>query len=86
MGKGGGGDGEALGVDVGVGTATGRTYVTEQSVFADGSPFFMIGTYFERFVYAQTFAQVDPWEERVNGKDAHEFAAMAEFGMPVAAE
>ena len=42
--------------------------------------------YFERFVYAQTFAQVDPWEERVNGKDAHEFAAMAEFGMPVAAE
>ncbi len=42
--------------------------------------------YFERFVYAQTFAQVDPWEERVNGKDAHEFAAMAEFGLPVAAE
>jgi nitrite reductase (NADH) large subunit len=42
--------------------------------------------YFERFVYSQTFAQVDPWEERVNGKDAHEFAAMAEFGMPVAAE
>ncbi|KFC68053.1 Nitrite reductase [NAD(P)H], large subunit [Devosia sp. LC5] len=42
--------------------------------------------YYERFVYAQTFAQIDPWEERVNGKDAHEFAAMAEFGMPVAAE
>jgi nitrite reductase (NADH) large subunit len=42
--------------------------------------------YYERFVHSQSFAQVDPWEERVNGKDAHEFAAMAEFGMPVAAE
>jgi nitrite reductase (NADH) large subunit len=42
--------------------------------------------YFERFVYAQSFAQIDPWQERVNGKDAHEFAALAEFGMPVAAE
>jgi nitrite reductase (NADH) large subunit len=42
--------------------------------------------YYDRFVYSQEFAQVDPWEERVNGKDAHEFAAMAEFGMPVAAE
>ncbi|MEQ9638282.1 MAG: nitrite reductase large subunit NirB [Devosia marina] len=42
--------------------------------------------YFDRFVYSQQFAQVDPWEERVNGKDAHEFAAMAEFGLPVAAE
>ena len=42
--------------------------------------------YFDRFVYSQRFAQIDPWEERVNGKDAHEFAAMAEFGMPVTAE
>jgi nitrite reductase (NADH) large subunit len=42
--------------------------------------------YFERFAFSQTFAQVDPWQERVNGKDAHEFAAMAEFGLPVAAE
>jgi len=42
--------------------------------------------YFDRFVHAQRFAQVDPWEERVNGKDAHEFAALAEFGVPVAAE
>jgi nitrite reductase (NADH) large subunit len=41
---------------------------------------------FERFVYSQQFAQVDPWEERVNGKDAHEFAAMAEFAMLEAAE
>jgi nitrite reductase (NADH) large subunit len=38
--------------------------------------------YFERFVYSQKFAQVDPWQERVNGKDAHEFAALAEFGVP----
>jgi nitrite reductase (NADH) large subunit len=37
-------------------------------------------------LYSQKFAQVDPWEERVNGKDAHEFAAMAEFGVPEAAE
>jgi nitrite reductase (NADH) large subunit len=42
--------------------------------------------YFERFSYSQQFAQVDPWEERVNGKDAHEFAAMADFGLPQAAE
>ncbi len=40
---------------------------------------------YERFVFSQTFAQVDPWEERVNGKDAHEFAAMADLNM-VAAE
>lgn len=43
-------------------------------------------TYYDRFVYSQKFAQVDPWEERVNGKDAHEFAALAEFGVPQAAE
>jgi nitrite reductase (NADH) large subunit len=42
--------------------------------------------YYERFVYSQKFSQIDPWEERVNGKDAHEFAAMAEFGFPQAAE
>jgi nitrite reductase (NADH) large subunit len=42
--------------------------------------------YYDRFVHSQQFAQVDPWEERVNGKDAHEFAALAEFGVPVAAE
>jgi nitrite reductase (NADH) large subunit len=40
----------------------------------------------DRFVFSQTFAQVDPWEERVNGKDAHEFAAMAELRLPQAAE
>lgn len=42
--------------------------------------------YYDRFVYSQKFAQQDPWEERANGKDAHEFAAMAEFGLPAAAE
>jgi nitrite reductase (NADH) large subunit len=42
--------------------------------------------YFDRFVYSQQFAQIDPWEERVNGKDAHEFAALAEFVLPMAAE
>ena len=42
--------------------------------------------YYDRFVHSQLFAQVDPWEERVNGKDAHEFAALGEFGVPVAAE
>jgi nitrite reductase (NADH) large subunit len=41
---------------------------------------------YERFVYSQTFAQIDPWEERVNGKDAHEFAAMAALRLPQAAE
>ncbi len=41
---------------------------------------------YERFVFSQQFAQIDPWEERVNGKDAHEFAAMAELRLPQAAE
>ena len=29
--------------------------------------------YFDRFVFCQKFAQVDPWSERVSGKDKHEF-------------
>ena len=42
---------------------------------------------FDRFVYSQTFAQaVDPWAERVAGKDAHEFAPIATFALPHAAE
>ena len=32
---------------------------------------------FERFVYSQKFAQTDPWKERVEGADAHEFRPMA---------
>ena len=31
----------------------------------------------ERFVHSQKFAQIDPWEERAGGKDAHEFAPIA---------
>ena len=31
------------------GTATARTYVTENSLFADGTPFAPIGIYFDRF-------------------------------------
>ncbi|MBK8082498.1 MAG: NAD(P)/FAD-dependent oxidoreductase [Devosia sp.] len=42
--------------------------------------------YFDRFAFSQRFAQIDPWQERVNGRDAHEFAALAEFGPPVAAQ
>ncbi len=41
---------------------------------------------YERFVYSQRFAQSDPWAERANGKDAHEFAAMADLTLKVAAE
>ena len=29
--------------------------------------------YFDRFVFSQRFAQVDPWAERASGKDSHEF-------------
>ncbi|WP_319530006.1 nitrite reductase large subunit NirB [uncultured Cohaesibacter sp.] len=34
-------------------------------------------TLHERFVYSQKFAQIDPWSERVSGKDKHEFKPMA---------
>ena len=40
--------------------------------------------YYERFVYSQKFAQVDPWAERVAGKDAHEFAPMADLTLQAA--
>ena len=42
--------------------------------------------FYERFVYSQSFAQVDPWSERVSGKDKHEFKPMATIGMAQAAE
>ncbi|WP_434723971.1 nitrite reductase large subunit NirB [Mesorhizobium sp. RIZ17] len=42
--------------------------------------------YFERFVFSQKFAQVDPWSERVSGKDKHEFRPMASVGFAEAAE
>jgi nitrite reductase (NADH) large subunit len=41
---------------------------------------------FERFVYSQKFAQVDPWAERVSGVDKHEFKPMAELSFAEAAE
>lgn len=42
--------------------------------------------YFDRFVFSQKFAQVDPWSERVSGKDKHEFKPMAAVGFKDAAE
>ena len=42
--------------------------------------------YFKRFVFSQKFAQVDPWSERVSGKDKHEFQPMATVGFAQAAE
>ncbi|MCO6186943.1 nitrite reductase large subunit NirB [Rhizobium sp. L1K21] len=42
--------------------------------------------YYDRFVFSQKFAQVDPWSERVSGKDKHEFNPMATVGFPQAAE
>jgi len=33
--------------------------------------------YYDAFVFSQKFAQVDPWSERVSGKDKHEFNPMA---------
>ena len=40
--------------------------------------------YFERFVFSQKFAQVDPWSERVSGKDKHEFQPMATLSLEAA--
>jgi nitrite reductase (NADH) large subunit len=40
----------------------------------------------DSFVFSQKFSQTDPWSERVNGKDAHEFAALADFNRKEAAE
>ncbi|MBZ9853600.1 nitrite reductase large subunit NirB [Mesorhizobium sp. CA13] len=42
--------------------------------------------FYERFVFSQKFAQVDPWSERVSGKDKHEFRPMASVGFAQAAE
>ncbi|NMG37736.1 FAD-dependent oxidoreductase [Chelativorans sp. ZYF759] len=42
--------------------------------------------YFDRFVFSQKFAQVDPWSERVSGKDKHEFQPMAALSLQQAAE
>jgi nitrite reductase [NAD(P)H] large subunit len=42
--------------------------------------------YFDRFVFSQKFAQVDPWAERAAGKHRHEFRPMASVGFAQAAE
>ncbi len=42
--------------------------------------------YYIRFVFSQQFAQVDPWAERVSGKDKHEFKPMASVGLVQKAE
>jgi len=41
---------------------------------------------YERFVISQRNAQVDPWAERVAGRDAHEFRPMANLTLAEAAE
>jgi len=40
--------------------------------------------YYERFVFSQKFAQIDPWDERVSGKDKHEFKPMATINLEAA--
>jgi nitrite reductase (NADH) large subunit len=42
--------------------------------------------YYDRFVFSQKFAQVDPWSERVSGQDKHEFRPMAVADFQQAAE
>jgi nitrite reductase (NADH) large subunit len=41
---------------------------------------------YDRFVYSQKFSQTDPWAERAAGKDAHEFAPIADLTVREAAE
>ncbi len=43
-------------------------------------------TLYERFVHSQKFAQADPWAERAQGKDAHEFIPLANLTLMEAAE
>jgi nitrite reductase (NADH) large subunit len=40
--------------------------------------------YFDRFVESQQVAQIDPWSERVSGKDKHEFRPMATLALEAA--
>ncbi|CAG1005489.1 MAG: NAD(P)/FAD-dependent oxidoreductase [Rhizobiaceae bacterium] len=42
--------------------------------------------YYDRFVFSQKFAQVDPWSERVSGKDKNEFRPLADVRHQLAAE
>jgi nitrite reductase (NADH) large subunit len=41
---------------------------------------------YDRFVFSQRFAQVDPWSERVSGKHKHEFRPLAAAEFAEAAE
>ena len=41
---------------------------------------------YDRFAYSQTFVQIDPWAERVAGKEAHEFRPLADLTFKEAAE
>jgi nitrite reductase (NADH) large subunit len=43
-------------------------------------------TLYDRFVFSQQFAQNDPWAERAQGKDAHEFTPVADLTLREAAE
>jgi nitrite reductase (NADH) large subunit len=40
--------------------------------------------YFDRFVFSQKFAQVDPWAERAAGKDKEEYQTMASLALQAA--
>ncbi|OUS19348.1 nitrite reductase large subunit [Rhodobacterales bacterium 59_46_T64] len=40
--------------------------------------------YFDRFIFSQKFAQIDPWAERVAGAEAHEFAPLADLTLEAA--
>ncbi len=40
--------------------------------------------YFSRFIFSQKYAQVDPWSERVSGKDKHEFIPMSDLKLEAA--
>ncbi len=41
---------------------------------------------YDRFVLSQQYAQSDPWRERVEGRDAHEFAPLGDLTFKLAAE
>jgi nitrite reductase (NADH) large subunit len=41
--------------------------------------------YHERFLESQSVAQVDPWAERVQGHDAHEFKTLKTYQLQVVA-
>jgi nitrite reductase (NADH) large subunit len=54
----------------------GLTYVKEKIVEDDEGRKALA----ERFLYAQKFAQDDPWAERAEGGDAHEFTPIKQVG------